>query len=170
MAKVKRAAARIYNVSLDFKKVAKEISSPKYMKEVGQFAADMIKKRSRLGSSVSDRGNQKEKFKQLSDPYVEQRKKDKTNGKLSEFTSAKKSNLTRTGQLLDSIAVKEATPRTATIGPSGQRNDGKSNQKVGEFVSDAGRPFNNLSNVEIKRVSDKIRRDVMSLLKKRLMK
>lgn len=168
--KIKRAVARLHNMELDGKKIAQDLADPKYMKDLGNFAAGLVKKRTRLGSGVKQHGAQKEKLKPLSEGYVEQRRKDKDAGILSEFTNVKKSNLVRTGQLTDSIKVKDVTPRTARIGPSGHRTDGKTNQKVGEFVTDAGRPFNNLSNAEVKQIGNRIRRDVKAAIKKRLMK
>lgn len=167
-AKFKRSLARIRQVKERFASAVKGVHTPEYMKEVGDFAAKRIKTRTKLGWSVKDTGAQKERMKPLKQTSVEQRKKMLEQGRLSGLTTPKKSNLTRTGQLLDSIRPKNATRSTVKVGPTGQRDDGKTNQRVGEYVSDAGRPFNNLSDAERQAVTDKIRRDLQNLIRKHL--
>ncbi len=187
-AKLKRKLGRIAQAADELQTALKALRTPEFMQKVGDFAASMIKVRTRLGDGVASQGGSKSSLKPLSKEYIDQRaalqsgahkaiesavgseanyqKKNQkavyrqslaSAGGLSQFTSPKKSNLTRSGQLLDSIAGKNPTTRTVHVGPTGQRDDGKTNQKIGEYVSDAGRPFNNLSEIELKRVSDYIR-------------
>lgn len=87
-------------------------------------------------------------------------------GGLSELTSPKKSNLTRTGQLLDSIQVTNAGIATVSVGPKGGRDDGLTNQKVAEHVTEAGRPFNSLSKIETKRLHDEVKRNLREAIKR----
>lgn len=165
-----------------------QILSPENMRKIGKQAADMIKLRTRLGFGAVKDGAEKEKLKPLTKTTIEQRKgniaffkspstgkpipyKPDSNGakiQLSNQTSPSKSNLTRTGQLLDSEQVISASRANVAIGPKGGRNDGKTNEKVAQYVTDAGRPFNNLSKVEVKRLQDAIKKDLRDRIKRLL--
>lgn len=137
-----------------------------YVTEVGKFTADMIRKRAQLGYGVSKSEGPRSKLKALSESYKTQRKK----MKLNENTSPSKSNLTRTGQLLSSLDVTEASATKVVVGPRGRRDDGKTNEDVGEYVSKQGRPFNNVSDIEKKRIVEKVRKDLQAQLVKALAK
>lgn len=139
----------------------KRVLTTSYMLEIGAFAASLVKLRTQLGFGVSSQGSPREKLKPLSKAYQAQRAK----GNLSEYTSPSKSNLTRTGQLLSSIRVKTVSRNSVTVGPVGIRNDGKDNEQIGEYVSEQGRPFNHLSDVEVKRVREKIRKDIQAAIR-----
>lgn len=89
-------------------------------------------------------------------------------GGLSPLTTPSKSNLTRSGQLLDSIAVQSAAQGHAEVGPTGMRDDGKSNADIAKWQEEKGRPFNHLSNVEVKRIKETIQKDLRAEMKRRL--
>jgi hypothetical protein len=91
-------------------------------------------------------------------------------GGLHPGTSPKKSNLTRSGQLLDSEGVTKVGYGTVSVGPSGSRADGKTNQEIAGYVSEGGRPFNHLSKVEIKRLQDSVKKQLRDALKRVLTK
>lgn len=139
-----------------------ELIKPNSMKEFGEEAANMIRLRTRLGYGVASDYGDKERLKPLSQSYKEQRKKEK----LSNETSPGRSNLTKTGELLDSIKVKSVGPNSVNVGPTGRRTDGKSNEDVADAVAKNGRPFNNLSKVEYKRIRDSIATALEELIKK----
>lgn len=134
----------------DFKKKLtasiQKIGASSNMKIIGKEMADQIKKRTLLGYGVSEPGGNKEKLKPLDPKYVESRKKFP---KLSDKTTPRKSNLTRTGQMLASIDVKSANQGTVSVGPIGGRNDGLTNEELAKYVAEAGRPFNTLSKPEL---------------------
>jgi len=148
--------------------VIPEIKAPANMRKYGDMSAAMIKLRTRLGSGVDASGDSKKALKRLADSTKESRKAKKKKGKLSELTTPNRSNLTETGQLLDSVGVTKSAYGSVTVSPSGSRTDGKTNQKVAEYVTDGGRPFNNLSKIEIKRLSEEVKRDLREAIKKRL--
>jgi len=199
--KIKRSLGRISQASQDLQTALKSLRTPEFMQQVGDFAASMIKIRTRLGDGVDDKGGTKHALKELSPGYIDQRsalqsgahkalesavgseanyqKKNQkavykhsleSAGGLSQFTSPRKSNLTRSGQLLDSVAGTNPTVRTVIVSPTGQRDDGKTNKQIGEYVSDAGRKFNNLSEIELKRLSDWIRLQAKAAIRKGLKK
>jgi hypothetical protein len=159
--------AALISVKLDGvkKEILQKLKEPERMRKYAQIGADAIKLRTRLGSSVSAPGEVKEPLKPLSPAYKEQRKALKAEGKLSEFASPGKSNLTLSGQLLDSVKVISAIQGKAIVGPSGSRNDGKTNEDVGKYVTKAGRPFNNPSDSELKRIQDAVKRELRALIK-----
>lgn len=155
----------------------KEVESPQTMKEVGEEMADRIRKRTRLGKGVAERGGNPEPLKPLSRSYRDQRAgkvafftdeegivhpyKPKRAPKLSPQTSAGKSNLTRTGELLDSIAVLTAKLGSVIIGLKGKRN-----KDVAAYVSQ-DRPFLNLSKPELNGLARLIRERIDKVLKRK---
>lgn len=142
------------------------IVSPAQMRKYGELAAGMIKLRTRLGSGVVRDGADKQKLKPLKPSTVERRKSLKEKGRLSGETSPRKSNLTQSGQLLDSVQVTNAGVATVSVGPRGGRDEGLTNQKVAEHVTDAGRPFNSLSKIETKRLHDEVKRNLREAIKR----
>lgn len=196
--KIKRSLAKISQAQKDLGAALDALKTTDYMQKLGDFAAKLIKVRTRLGDGVAQAGDHKNPLLPLSPNYVDERKalqsgansalesqagseakyqkkydraKYKSNlaniGGLSATTSPTKSNLTRTGQLLDSMSAKGATKTTVRVGPDGTRDDGKSNADIGEYVSKK-RPFNNLSEIESGRVKDKIRLDAKAAIRKAL--
>lgn len=138
------------------------VYSPKGSKFYGQFIIDMIKLRTRLGYGVDRDGAQREKLKPLSEKYIKARGKNS----LSSETSKGKSNLTFSGQLLNSLTIISANVKNVVIGAVGSRRDSKANNaEVAGYVAEQGRKFLNLSNVEKKRLADQIKRDVIQALK-----
>lgn len=148
------------------KKVIPEITKPAQMRKYGELAAGMIKLRTRLGSGVARDGAEKEKLKALKPSTIERRKGLKKSGQLSGDTSPRKSNLTESGQLLDSVQVTEVGVATVSVGPLGGRSDGLTNQKVADYVTEGGRPFNNISKIETKRLHDEVKRNLRDAIKR----
>lgn len=150
-----------------------EVRTPERMMKYGKMAADMIKLRTKLGSGVAAAGQEKRKLKPLADSTVEQRERLAKKGKLSDMTTPRKSNLTRTGQLLDSMRAHDPDSGTVLVGPSGNRKNekrGLTNELLGAFVTAAGRAFNNLSKIEIKRMNDTLKREIRAVIRKQLTK
>lgn len=145
-------------------KIIKDAVKPAALKPIGQFAVDIIVKRTRLGYGVKQNYGQKEKLKPLSKSYVEQRKK----SKLSAFTNPGRSNLTRTGQMLESMRVLTVQYGKVVIGLSGARNDSRyTNAQIAEFNEDRGRVFNKVSKLEFSQILREYRRQFGDLLSKR---
>jgi hypothetical protein len=158
--------ANFKDLEIKLKAAVETLRSPAGMKKIGLRAVEMVRLRTRLGYGVAKQGAVKERLKSLSRPYVGQRAEFKG---LSDLTSPGKSNLTRTGQMLDSLDVKSTGTGTVKYGPTGERDDGLSNQEVAGYVSEK-RPFVNLSNVEEKRIQDSIGKDLREEMQKNLTK
>ncbi len=140
------------------KKAIEELSSPESMRMIGEEASKIIKKRTRLG--WGSRGETKEKLAPLSEKYIKRRK----SLSLHYQTTAKRSNLTATGQMLDSLKPLSVSDGKAQIGPDGNRSDSElTNLEVAQFAS-ITRPFMPLTKLEIKQLEQFI----SLLLKKKL--
>lgn len=150
------------------RKIFPEITSPQNMTRYGNMAVDMIKTRTRLGSGVSSDGQNKQKLKPLADSTKRSRESKKRAGKLSELTTPGRSNLTDSGQMLDSMTVTKVAQGTVTVAPRGARREGGTNEKVAAHVSEKGRAFNALSRVEFKRINDQVKKDIRAFIKRLL--
>jgi len=124
--------------------------------DVAKAAVELIKKRTRLGFGVKNHGDTKKKLKPLSKEYRAQRKRNKPTGP----TTAGKSNLTKSGDMLDDLKAKKKDGNTATI-----EFDGKDSQDKAEWVSD-DRPFNKLSKAEQKQLTQMLDKKLKKLTKK----
>lgn len=164
-------------------KAIEKAVSPDAMRSYALEAANMIRVRTRLGYGVASSGGKRERLKPLSESYKKQRAgqlgffttesgavvpyKPKRKPKISEFTTPGRSNLTFTGQLLDSLQVTSANRGKATIGVQGRRaGSSLTNRDVARFVEEQGRPFLNLSDVEIKRVNELVTKRLTEELRK----
>lgn len=141
-----------------------EAIQPQHMIPVAEHAVDLIVKRTRLGYGVDRQFGSKQALKRLSDPYKEFRKR--FSG-LSDATSPGKSNLTLTGQMLDSVKVIRATKGKIHFGPTGNRSDGLSNMQVAKYQERQGRVFNRISQLEYNQTLRFYRREFGDLLRKR---
>jgi len=147
------------------RKATEDAGKASVMKATGDFTVGLIVKRTRLGYGVAKDFGSKASLKKLSEPYKESRKKFKG---LSPTTTAGKSNLTRTGQMLQSVKTLRTQNGRVAIGPSGtRRGSSLTNAEVAGYQEDQGRPFNRVSELEYKQVLRFYRRQFGDLLKKR---
>jgi hypothetical protein len=91
----------------------------KVMNEFGLEVIKMIQVRVRLGYGVRREGAPKQPLRRLSKSYIEFRKRNRH--RLSEYASPGKSNLTFTGEYLDSFDANAKDGRVQ-VGPTGKRN------------------------------------------------
>lgn len=126
----------------------------KELTEIGRLAIAMISKRTRKGYGVAKAGGPQTNLKKLSPAYVLFRKKSR---KLNTaLTSPGKSNLTFTGQLIDSLLVREVDVEDQKVFINAnrrRRKGGQTNEEVAEFVSRQGREFLNLSKSELFKIA-----------------
>jgi hypothetical protein len=154
-----------------YQRIYDRMKSSESMKTIGEFAAEKIRTRTLTGYGVPETGASKQKLEPLSEKYIAARENFKG---LSSNTRAGSSNLTRTGQMLDSIGVTQAGEGKATISVIGSRDDGKSNREIAKFQHDGikrkkggavKRPFLRLSDAELKQIQNFIRKAITTLLK-----
>lgn len=130
----------------------------KVMKSLGLEAIDIVLERTRKGFGVKRTGGNRRKLKPLSKRYIEFRRKNRSRlGKAGRIT---KSNLTFTGQMLESVKIIKSRNGVLEIGPSGIRDDRKRNADVGRWVTQQGRPFMNLGRAEISSLQRFIREEM----------
>jgi hypothetical protein len=166
----------------------KESIEKKNFEPIVEEAADMVKLRTRLGYGVERPGAGRQRLKPLKDSYKKQRankvrfwtdpqgrvrSREIENGggrhpELSSETTPSKSNLTFTGQMIDSVEGRATGNGKGVISVTGTRNDGMRNSEVAQYVTDAGRPFISLSNIEIKRIVDMLRRSILDRVRRKL--
>lgn len=140
-----KATNQLKGFSNRMKQAVSDAARPQVLRAMGDEAVRLIVKRTRLGYGVDGHGAERSKLKALSPGYVHLRELDDT---LSAMTSPKRSNLTRTGQMLDSMTVLEVRQGSVVVGPVGARDDGLTNAQVAAYVSAQGRSFNFLSRLE----------------------
>jgi len=148
-----------------FKSVFKQTQSQRVLKALGKQSIFLIKKRTRLGYGVRRDYGKKKKLIGLSENYVQYRKDNKQ--LLNKFTRPSRSNLTFTGQMLDSMKIRKIKRGRLTIGPYGRRRgENLTNQKLAQYVEQNGRPFNHLSQLEIKQLQRFYRKTFGDLVNK----
>jgi len=156
------------NIIKKLEKSVEQAISKAALRDVGVFARDLVVKRTRLGYGVKDNFQAKTRLARLSPGYV---KKRKMFDSLSSNTSPTRSNLTLTGQMLDSI-VSEARNRTIIIKPTGGRSDGKRNVDIARYAEEGGRNrpkriFLRISQLEFKQIVRFYRKTFGDLLRKK---
>ncbi len=132
---------------------------------VARFTIDLIVKRTRLGYGVDKQFGVKSRLKPLSRNYVKYRERYPG---LSPTTTPKRSNLSLTGQMLNSMDIIRASDGKITFGPTGSRTGSfLTNLKVAEYQENQGRVFNRISALEFNQVLRFYRKQFGDLLKKR---
>jgi len=112
-----------------------------FLKSVGKTAAQVVYRRTKSGKDKDSSA-----LKPLSLGYISSRKQ--YTGTKGKFFSPARSNLTRTGQMLDAILVKiERSVITLSVDTS-LRDDGLTNSEVAQYVSKS-RAFFSLTDDEI---------------------
>ena len=136
--------------------ITQKMHSIDIIQQIGDFAADLIKKRTQLGYGSLKQSGTKTKLKALSIGYKKQRKA----MPLSSKTTANKSNLTQTGHMLNNLI--------ATIKDNGQVEIGFQDPFAHDkatWNTVKGRPFNNLTEAEIKQLKLFIQKLIKNELK-----
>lgn len=149
----------------NLKAAVNESRRPDIFKHLGEFSIKLITRRTRLGYGVDEFLAPKRRLKPLSEKYVKQRSK----SRLSSFTSPKRSNLTRSAQMIDSLKIIRQTKSSVVIGPTGNRKEDSTitNQEIAQYNAENGRSFMQLSDLEYAQVFREYRRKFGDLLNKR---
>lgn len=154
------------------KKILKELK--KHLPKVAEMMEADILKRTRLGYGVDKNYGSKEALAKLADSYKAQRRRLKKSGKLSSKTSVSKSNLTKSGSMLDSLNSKiDKNKMQITVKPEGIDKDGVSNRDKARWAQEGStnrpkRPFLYLSTPEIKRIREFLRKELDKIINKLL--
>lgn len=136
-----------------------------FLKRTARKLAAKIKARTRDGYGTKKFGGVLHKLKPLSPEYIAQRKKKR----LSAKTSATKSNLTKSGQMLDAIRGRVKGEAMEIYFTSARRNTTLSNPELAAFHEKGDgvprRSFINPSRKEIDLVEDEIAQEINEIFK-----
>lgn len=149
------------DLSKKLNQIIDEVQTKEFYEELGSTAVERIKTRTRLGKGVSKRGGQAETLKPLAPTYIEDRQYLKQKGKLSSKTTPSRSNLTKTGAMLDATTHK-ATNKEAVVTVVGEEEK----RKVKENA-DLGRIYLNLSDLDIQALTKITERRVTEVIKRK---
>lgn len=169
--KNKNAAAAKMNFTA-LSDAGREVCKPEQMMTLGRFVANMIRIRTKLGYGVKQENGAKEKLA----PLKESTKAARQNKALRGDTTPGKSNLTESGQLLDSIQPMNPATNRVTILPSGGRHGGGiSNEDLAKYMTDgapnrAKREFMNLSEIEHKQIKKEVEKTFRAIVREKLLK
>ena len=135
------------------------------LRMIGEEAIRLIVQRTLQGFGVAEDGGSRERLKPLSPEYVEFRRR--YSSELSGETSPTKSNLTLSGQMLESMQVLQVGNGRVTVGPKGSRSgpfaSDLSNDELARIVQRV-RPFNHLSKQEQDQLLQLVRKRLLERL------
>jgi hypothetical protein len=134
----------IRNIINKIKKTIGGLFGEESLSLLGQEAATIIRRRTRLGYGVRKPGGERFRLRALSGRYVAFRSVNAD--KLSEFTKPGRSNLTMTGAMLDDLEPTKVNARRQSV-ILGFKS--RSSEDKAGWVTFAGRPFNVMSRLEI---------------------
>lgn len=146
------------------KQAIEQLASPQILQQIGEKAKDLIVERSTAGYGVQNKekeGQPKKKFTKLSPAYITRRASKPQ--QLSPRTTPSKSNVTFTGQMLDSMKAVVSTGKVSITTTGKRRGSKLSNQEVQNFVEEQGRSFNQLTDQDLKRLQNFVA-DILKLL------
>lgn len=155
-------ARDVAKFSKSLRESIKAAQSSGTLRDLGNVAIDIIQTRTWSGKGVKKPGGSTFQLKPLSKTYIKFRRANRS--RLSARTSATKSNLTFTGQMLYSLGLKNKT-KAIVIEPKGTRADGKTNAEVAKYVSRV-RPFLALSKDEQTQVDRYFRKTFDDIVKR----
>lgn len=140
----------------------------KALEDVAKKTADDIRTRTRLGYGVNNTGDLKNKLKPLKNSTVKKRTIALKRGELSPFTTPRRSNLTKTGQLLDALSGRAKNKGVEIILKKEKRTDTNVTNSEIVFHQEAhGRPFIHLSKPEITKLNNRIKEILFLELKRK---
>lgn len=157
-----KATTALKKIVSRLSKTLDQAVSQKEMRALGEFTLDLIVKRTLLGYGVKENFGVKAKLKPLSTRYKAFRR---TYSGLSGKTTATKSNLTLTGEMLDSMVIKGIKGK-AVIQPSGRVLGRPSNLTIAQHQEEQGRIFNRVSRLEFQQLLRFYRKTFGDLLDK----
>lgn len=150
------------NFEREMNKALEKATGKQVLEEGKDLVVSDIKKRVTLGYGVERTGGTKKRFDRLSSSYVTQRRRDKKKGKLGKNATPKKSNLHKSGKMIEEDLDGVVDGKTIIIGMQTDRS-----AKIAAFV-EKKRPFLNLSKGEVKRITKFFQSQITEIFRKAL--
>lgn len=152
-------------INKKIKDALKELEKPENTKLFADDVADDIRKRTRLGFGVPENKASKQKLKPLRPLTIKQRLELKKAGELDQRTTPKRSNLTRTGQLLDSIQGTKKKGEIVVEIKEGRKGERVKNSEIVENQEKQGRPFFYITDIEFKKLTRDIKKSILKIIR-----
>lgn len=174
MAQFKTKVPSLANVRSNVKKIFSEVvKDPDTLNEIGSTLVDQNKKAIRSGVDVGGSLLTKTRLPKLSPKWVERKEKLRSTNEASEYYRKGASNLTFTGQLVDSIKHKiEQSKGTVVIFISGKRKPYKNlkgrNEKDNPSNEEVAQDLKNKWGISIVGVTSAMRNIINKLVRKRI--
>lgn len=161
---------------LDGVKEAVSLFDEEFYLTLSEYVVDRITRKARAGKRLTENGDVD--LPTLSPGYVEQRKKWQKEGKpdLHELfrPSRKKSNLTVTGNYLESLRATKINreSRTLIVEPTGVRPEGLTNKKLAQYLRNMNKGYDifGFDKVGRKVLKTKVLNEIRKQLRKKLLR
>lgn len=140
-----------------------QLTSTKELGPIATDTAEIIRRRTRLGSGVESTGAAKSPLAKLKQSTIAARTRKKKQGKLSDKTSPKKSNLTDTSEMLESLQGR-AINGLISVAPTGERNKRVAGYAIQGSATRPKRKFLDLGKEDIKQVQVKLQDRFIKIL------
>lgn len=151
----------------DLEKILTRVVDESLLLMVAERMRDIIYKRTKSGKGLSDNDDtpgatRLVDLKPLSNAYIRQR----ASKILGPFASASRSNLTNSGELLESLVVSKSRGSVSVEIENGQHSSGVNLKQLAGYVSEAGRPFFGLTDTEEKILQSFTDREIRNRIRK----
>lgn len=127
---------------------------------------DIIKERARGGQGITKDGGAKKNLKKLANSTMLGRELLERKGRLSSETSPVTSNLTQSGQMLDSIRLTKVNGKKYIVEFEESRDDDKLNTDLVKYNEEKGRTFFGLTKTERRTLERNVQKKINALVKK----
>lgn len=161
MAEETKAENQLQKIIAKIRKTIGGVFDAEALSLLGQEAAKIIRRRTRLGFGVAKVEGTRFRLKPLSPRYMILRKEN--SDKLSEFTKPNRSNLTLHGDMLDDLEPVKVNELRGSVLIGFAKH---SSLQKAEWNTATGRAFNNLSKLEIKQLRRFKEKDLGDALRK----
>ena len=151
---------KINDIIAKVKQTVSSLGKRSIMKQIGRDLTKEIVRRTRLGRGVKEQGSGTVPLKPLAASYKKQRQRLRRRSTLSSKTTPAKSNLTKTGEMLDDMTF-TTRPKEVEIFFRSQES-----RRKAQIVQDQGREFMKLSKKEITDIAKIIEAQLKKALSK----
>lgn len=152
---------RVKEAQIKIKTLVSDSINSALMDKVGREIKETVQARTRKGYGVKEPKGKQERLKGLTESYKKQRKRLKAQGKLSGETTPNTSNLTKSGDMVNSIDY-VVNKTTVTVSATGKKNKAKA-----RYQADAGRVAFNLSRSEFNKITKLIENEIQNDIKRK---
>lgn len=127
---------------------------------------DIIRDRTRDGYGITEDNGAKRNLKKLAKSTIIRRELLDRQGKLSSETTPFTSNLTQSGQMLDSITLKKISGKRYNVVFNEDRDDGETNAQLKRWNEKKGRVFFGLTKAERRTLERNVQKKINELVKR----